>query len=1009
MRPVECDSGSAGCGRLTGLVLAIFLTGLVAASELPDEPEAAGSAVYLIEFSEPGLLKMVDDPGQLRSPAAESARALLRAAQSHRVQEMNRRLGREVEVTHRYLVTHSGIAARLSAPEVELVARIPGVARVERESIERIVTYRGPTFIGADGIWDGSAVPDGGTRGGGVVIGVLDTGIDPTHPSFQDDPACGHGVDLPDKLLGAVDCSTTDPDGLCNGGSPQDDNGHGSHTAGTSGGNRIGEDAIPPPDPPGPFTEITGVAPCASLRIYKVCPQSNCPTSQVIAGINHAIEDGVDVINFSISGGRNPWSINDSDFHFLAAVDAGIFVAAAAGNTGPQISDPVGQVNHRGPWVTSVAASTHDAVSPGLISVSGPGEPPENLRNLVASKGSHAPHAPELQDLLIRHFPGQDEAYEGCTPGEDGVPPDAIPFPPDYFDGVAALILRGTCPFTTKITNAYLAGAELAVIRNHEPQPINMITIGQPDIPAYMLNLGPGAALFDFVSANPDSATIDIEPILGDVLADFSLRGPTPLPLANLTKPDISAPGVSIYAPWPPEPSSYASVSGTSMASPHVAGAAALLRAIHADWTPAEIKSALQLTAICAGRKESLVEPWNWDDVGSGRVDVSRAVRSGLVMHESTDNFVNANPATGGDPRALNVPSLRNVSCTPQCSFTRTLTSSLDQAADWTVTIDSPAGFEVLVEPVQFGLAPGESREIQVMAAPLPGEPGSQIRFGAINLDTAATTQVPAAHLTLALQGTGPEDRPVIHVNLGSIDVTLETGDTSDIAMLIGNPGIQLLEWNIPADPDAACDAVSPPWIDVQPNTGTVAPGEAGEVNVAIHTEGLPVASHEAQICILSNDPVDPVIMIPVNLEVIELIMEADLSVEIRSSSGFLPIGQEVQLEVLISNAGPRDVSGGEVLTALDSGLIDIQWLCDDDGAGSCTESGTGNILDSFSIATGENLSYTISATVLDAGDDEQIINTVLVVSPDGLSDPQPGNNLHSQTLQAGVFADHFE
>ena len=218
------------------------------------------------------------------------------------------------------------------------------------------------------------------------MIANLDTGIDPTHPSFANDAACGHGVGAaPNKLITFLDCSTTDAGGLCNGPDPTDSNGHGTHTASTAAGNTLGSGAVPPPAPPAPFTQISGVAPCANIRAYKVCP-TDCPGADIQAGMNSVLLHGdVTVMNFSISGGTDPWS--DNDRRKLDLVDADVLVAASAGNTSATITDPVGQVNHRGPWVMTVAASTRDGVFTGRISASGPGSPPANIQNIPMDRG----------------------------------------------------------------------------------------------------------------------------------------------------------------------------------------------------------------------------------------------------------------------------------------------------------------------------------------------------------------------------------------------------------------------------------------------------------------------------------------------------------------------------------------------------------------------------------------------------------------------------------------------
>ena len=147
----------------------------------------------------------------------------------------------------------------------------------------------------------------------------------------------------------------------------------------------------------------------------------------------------------------------------LDLVDADVLVAASAGNTGTGVPDPVGQVNHRGPWVLTVAASTKDQeLHDASLSASGPGNPPPNIQNIPIDKGSASPDGSPLNDFPIRHFTQQDPTMEGCTAA-------ATQFPPGFFTGSVALIHRGSCAFTEKITNAFNAGAAMVVIRNNQP------------------------------------------------------------------------------------------------------------------------------------------------------------------------------------------------------------------------------------------------------------------------------------------------------------------------------------------------------------------------------------------------------------------------------------------------------------------------------------------------------------------------------------------------------------
>lgn len=570
---------------------------------------ASAIATYLIEFAEPGMLYSVDrTEGQrfdARSPDALAYRNQLMAIQADHKSAIAGRLGRYPDVTHYYLASHSGIAARLTAGEAAIVATLPFVTKVERETVEELHTNAGPTFIGANTIWNGSSVPGGvGTRGQGMVIAVLDTSIvSLTHPSFANDATCNHGAPNPDKVLSFLDCSTTAPNGLCNGPTPADGNGHGSHTASTAGGNAVPTSATPPP-----VNAISGVAPCANLRIYKVCPSNSCPGAAIQAGMDSILlHNDVDVMNFSISGGTSPWT--DNDRKKLDLVTAGVFVAASAGNTSAGVPNPVGQVNHRGPWVLSVAASTHHS--------------------------------------------------------------------------------------------------------------------------------------------NPDT------------LATFSLRGPTPAPLVDLTKPDITGPGVSVYAATTAA-GGYGTLSGTSMSSPHLAGAAALIRKVHPTWTPIEVKSALMMTAKRTGT--GAAGNWTPDEVGNGRVDLAAAVNAGLLMNETTANFLAANPSGGSiNARDLNLPQVRDLTCAPDCSWTRTVRNPLATPATWNVTFDNPTGFTLSATPSSMLLPAGGSQVITITATVNNGEPGSAIRFGAVNLTRLPAGPQPVHHMTVAVRGQGIQDPIFAH------------------------------------------------------------------------------------------------------------------------------------------------------------------------------------------------------------------------------------------------------
>ena len=277
-----------------------------------------GRFVYLIEFAEKGLLhRQTLGRGEHfnpNTPQAQTQRAQITSEQAGHVQGMTMALGRELHVTHHFLVTHSGIATRLTPEEAQIVRGLSGVKSVERERLYHVTTYRSPTFIGADKIWDGTAVPPGssGTRGEGMVLAMLDTGIDPAHPSFANDASCGHGTTQPNKLLSVLDCSSTDANGLCDGPNPLDTVAHGTHTSSTAGGDNVGPMLFRRLSRRRRSLSISGVAPCASIRAYKVCQTTSRSDADIQAGMNSVLLHGdVSVMNFSISGGTAPWLDND--------------------------------------------------------------------------------------------------------------------------------------------------------------------------------------------------------------------------------------------------------------------------------------------------------------------------------------------------------------------------------------------------------------------------------------------------------------------------------------------------------------------------------------------------------------------------------------------------------------------------------------------------------------------------------------------------------------------------
>ncbi|MGH3680216.1 MAG: S8 family serine peptidase, partial [Natronosporangium sp.] len=687
---------------------------------------------WIVQFEDPALASYAGDIAGLpaTSPAVTGAEALdvdtpastayldyLDGVQDTFVGSMQDTLDRSVEVPFRYQNVLNGMAVTVSAAEAARLAELPGVASVTPDAERVLETDTSHSLIGSPSFWDGQTGPGIATRGEGVVVGLLDTGVNAPHPSFAEvSPGDGFVHENPfgsgtfagacnpanpnhqpvcnDKLIGAYNLHLTGP----NFPSVLDWNDHGSHTASTAAGNlhdatfTLGQTEL--------TRTIQGVAPRANVISYLICdPQ--CPGSSAIAAVNQAIVDGVDVLNYSISGVDNPW-VDPVDLAFLDAFEAGIFVAASAGNNGPNT------VAKTGPWNASVAASTHQRIFAHPVDVTGEGAPPE-LTGLPGVPGTGPQLAADVE-AEIRF--------------DDGNPNGCVPFAAGTFDGSLALIERGACDFSVKVGNAAAAGAVAVVLFNNAGgPPVSPGGLEATTIPAVMLERDSGQALRDLILANepaPTQARIGVavevaeDPDWADVMAGFSSTGPSRF---EMLAPTFAAPGVNILAAAHEvggDPTQYTLLQGTSMSSPHGAGSGALLAALHPDWSPAQVRSALASTADPEGvRAPDGDTPATQFNLGSGRLDLSEAARVGLTMDETTANFVAANPTLGGDPKTLNLPAFINHGCAT-CSWDRTVTSVADAPASYTAVVDAPAGMAVTVTPSEFTIAPGASQDIQV-------------------------------------------------------------------------------------------------------------------------------------------------------------------------------------------------------------------------------------------------------------------------------------------------------
>jgi uncharacterized repeat protein (TIGR01451 family) len=674
----------------------------------------------------------------VRSPEAVGYLAHLARRQEAFRHDAAHVLGHAPDIVRTMRVALNAVVVRATEAQARALTRVPGVRIVERSVLMDPTTDRGPIFIGAPAIWDGSGTGLPGMQGEGIIVGILDTGINGDHPSFA---ALGGDGYMHENPLGAGnylgECFDT-PELVCNekligrynftagsGGaeSSEDEDGHGSHVASTAAGNWVHN--VPIIDAEGNPTDfeigtIHGVAPHANVIAYRVCAPS-CPSEDVIAAIDQAIIDGVDVLNKSISSPPgSPWEDTLSLAH-LSARAAGISFAISAGNDGP---DPgtVAEVNGA-PWNGVVAASTHDRNFPfkGLTDLSGGDTPPP-----VGIEGKGLTGAYTGPIVYAADYDNGDPDPAQCM----------VPFPPGtWTNGEIVVCDRGTIARVEKCINVRDGGAAGCVLANIDGGS-ETVDADAHVIPAININAEDGNALKAWLATGTGhTGTIEAsgpafpDPSVADIMGDFSSRGP--YTGFDWLAPNITMPGVAIYAAYA-SPIEYAFVQGTSMASPHAAGSMALLRQVRPDWTDAEILSALMTTGTQDLLKEDAATPADPFDYGGGRVQVDQAVNAGLVLDETAANFEAADPAQGGDPKTLNIGSMLNDACLVTCSWERTVRATVNNT--WTASTDG--AFNLTVEPETFSLAAGETQTLTI-TADVSGTTGEAFIFGEVTLTPA--------------------------------------------------------------------------------------------------------------------------------------------------------------------------------------------------------------------------------------------------------------------------------
>jgi minor extracellular serine protease Vpr len=669
----------------------------------------------------------------LNNSAVRSYRAQLSAGRNEFKRWLRANAPR-ARVSSQYDISLNAVAVELNGTPLQTIAAAPMVEQAEYNALYHPNLSESHFIINADGAW--GAAGGRGMAGAGIKIGDIDTGIDETHPFF-DPTNFSYPPGFP--KCDAADSNSHTPDQDCKYVSPkvivakvfynkahqqgldaQAIQDHGTHTAGIAAGVYPSEDAVVNGVT---IDDMSGIAPGAWLGNYNVFPDDvgNARSEDILNAVDAAIADGMDVLNLSLGGGYH----GNNDLLAMGldnAVDAGLVVAVAAGNSGPgqgTIESP-----GRARKIITVAASTnrHFVGQPFTYPAGGG-------TTIGAAVGDFPPLPTSSFGLYF------NTELTACTSVDPGA------------SGNVVVVNRGGCTFSTKVRNAIAAGAiGVVVINNVAGDPVAMAKDGGggDDLPAVMIGKNEGA---DLRTANPPdaSAVATFQEFITpnqDILAGFSSQGPTAVDFA--VKPDVTSVGVNVLssitcvgkpAGCPGDGSGWAFFSGTSMSTPHIAGSAAVLLNLHPDWSPAQIKSALVNradlvikdaitgthdvgpTAQGTGRENLSVaaDSTTWMDPVSasfGRVTIGHPTSVTVTLSNPTGTdetfsvsvtkftpstfggtvplIYNAGTLDAGDP-AITVPASVTVPANGSTTFTVTVAAGIGETVQGWINLDGPA------------------------------------------------------------------------------------------------------------------------------------------------------------------------------------------------------------------------------------------------------------------------------------------------------------------------------
>ncbi|XP_043706093.1 subtilisin-like protease SBT1.2 [Telopea speciosissima] len=579
-----------------------------------------------------------------------------------------------------YHSSMEGFAARLSQIELETLRNMQNVIAVRPDHCLQIYTTYSYKFLGLGTTRKDAWLHPGFGRG--TIIGVLDTGVWPESPSFSDDQMppvpkkwrgiCQEGQDFNSsncnrKLIGArfyskgqrASSATSRLPAPVEYVSPRDTHGHGTHTSSTAAGvsvpnaNVLGNGA----------GEARGIAPGAHVAMYKVCWLNGCYSSDILAAMDDAIRDGVEILSLSLGGFPIPLYDDSIAIGSYRATERGIMVVCAAGNNGPIPNS----VANEAPWITTVGASTLDRRFPAGVRM-GNGQ---ILYGESMYPGNQLPNAGKELELV--YVTDGDKGSKLCSRGS---------LPRARIHGKMVVCDRGVNGRAEKGQTVKESGGAAMILANTA---INQEedSVDAHVLPATLIGYAESIRLKSYInSTRRPTAQIEFGgTVIGrsraPAVALFSSRGPS-LTNPSILKPDIIAPGVNIVAAWPqnlgptglPEDSrrvNFTVMSGTSMACPHVSGIAALIRSHHPVWSPAAVKSAIMTTADVTDHYGQPImdgaNPAGVFAIGAGHVNPERATDPGLVYDIRPSEYIIHLCTLGYSSSEIFTITHRNVSC----------------------------------------------------------------------------------------------------------------------------------------------------------------------------------------------------------------------------------------------------------------------------------------------------------------------------------------------------------